>query len=237
MASKKTVGGKGMGASNENGSSKRSNDRPKLRSSHSRRADDAPKAGFRGGESRGPGGAKKKAAKGAPAGARSGGKVFGKLVTPKLSPAKAGGPSKAGVKATPKKAKGTVRDTPVSSMASDSARKVAITIATAALEKKAVGLEILDVAGRVDYADFLVIMTGRSDRQVAALAQGIEEGLRKIGKRPLSTEGLPLARWVLMDFGDVVVHIFQDDARSLYDIDGLWMDAKRLPVPDSSTLN
>ncbi len=117
------------------------------------------------------------------------------------------------------------------SVASDRARDQAIAIAIAALEKKAVGLEILDVAGKVDYADFLVIMTGRSDRQVAALAQGIEEALRKKGTRALAVEGMPHASWVLMDFGDVVVHVFQDDARSLYDIEGLWMDARRIPVP------
>jgi ribosome-associated protein len=117
------------------------------------------------------------------------------------------------------------------SLASDDARELAIAIAVSALDKKAVGLEILDVAGKVDYADFLVLMTGRSDRQVLALAQGIEEALRKKGKRPLSVEGLPHGNWVLMDFGDVVVHVFQDDARSLYDIEGLWMDARRIPVP------
>jgi ribosome-associated protein len=117
------------------------------------------------------------------------------------------------------------------SVASDRAREQAIAIAVAGLEKKAVGLEILDVAGKVDYADFLVIMTGRSDRQVQALAAGIEEALKKKGTRPLAIEGLPHASWVLMDFGDVVVHVFQDDARSLYDIEGLWMDARRIPVP------
>jgi ribosome-associated protein len=117
------------------------------------------------------------------------------------------------------------------SVASDAARALAILVAVAAIDKKAVGLEVLDVAGRVDYADFLVLMTGRSDRQVMALSQGIEEALRKRGKRPLSVEGLPHAHWVLMDYGDVVVHVFQDDARSTYDLDGLWMDANRIPVP------
>ncbi len=117
------------------------------------------------------------------------------------------------------------------SVASDESRALAIAIAVAGLEKKAVGLEILDVAGKVDYADFLVLMTGRSDRQVAALSQGIEDALRKKNRRPISVEGLPAATWVLMDFGDVVVHVFQDDARSLYDIDGLWLDARRIPIP------
>ena len=117
------------------------------------------------------------------------------------------------------------------SIASDEARELAIAIAIAALEKKAAGLEILDVAGKVDYADFLVLMTGRSDRQVVALAQGIEDALRKKERRPLSVEGLPHASWVLMDYGDVVVHVFQDEARGLYDLEGLWMDARRIPVP------
>jgi ribosome-associated protein len=117
------------------------------------------------------------------------------------------------------------------SVASEAARETARAIAVAALDKKAVGLEILDVAGRVDYADFLVIMTGRSDRHAHALAQGIEESLKKQGLRPLAVEGLPHGSWVLMDFGDVVVHVFQDEARQLYDIEGLWLDARRLPVP------
>ena len=117
------------------------------------------------------------------------------------------------------------------SVASESARERATAIAVAALDKKAVGLEILDVAGKVDYADFLVIMTGRSDRHTQSLAQGIEEALKKKGVRPMAVEGLPHGNWVLLDFGDVVVHVFQDETRQLYDIEGLWLDARRLPVP------
>jgi ribosome-associated protein len=117
------------------------------------------------------------------------------------------------------------------STASDEAREIAITVAVSALEKKASGLEVIDVSGKVDYADFLVLMSGRSDRHVTALSSAIEEALRKRGKRALAVEGLPHANWVLMDFGDVVVHVFQDDARAAYDIDGLWMDARRVPVP------
>jgi ribosome-associated protein len=126
-----------------------------------------------------------------------------------------------------KKAKGTSGV----STASDEAREIAITVAVSALEKKASGLEVIDVSGKVDYADFLVLMSGRSDRHVTALSSAIEEALRKRGKRALAVEGLPHANWVLMDFGDVVVHVFQDDARAAYDIDGLWMDARRVPVP------
>ena len=121
--------------------------------------------------------------------------------------------------------------TGVWSVASETARATATAIAVAALDKKAVGLEILDVAGKVDYADFLVIMTGRSDRHAQALAQGIEEALKKQGVRPVALEGVSHGNWVLMDFGDVVVHVFQDESRRLYDIEGLWLDARRLPVP------
>jgi ribosome-associated protein len=117
------------------------------------------------------------------------------------------------------------------SVASPSARETATAIAIAALDKKAVGLQILDVAGRVDYADFLVIMTGRSDRHAMALAQGIEEAMRSKGLRPVAVEGLPHGSWVLMDFGEVVVHVFLHESRELYDIEGLWLDARRLPVP------
>lgn len=113
------------------------------------------------------------------------------------------------------------------------ARELAVSIASAGLDKKAVGVEILDVRGRVDYADFLVIMTGRSDRHVASIAQGIEEELGKKKIVPISTEGLPAASWVLLDYADVVVHVFQEDARQLYDIEGLWMDASRVSVPNA----
>lgn len=117
------------------------------------------------------------------------------------------------------------------SLASPASRVLAVEIAIAAIDKKAVGIEILDVAGKVDYADFLVLMTGRSDRHVAALSQGIEEALRRKNKRPMAVEGMPQARWVLMDYGDVVVHVFQDEMRGVYDLEGLWMDARRIPVP------
>jgi ribosome-associated protein len=113
---------------------------------------------------------------------------------------------------------------------SGAARDLALAIAGAGIDKKAAGIELLDVTGKVDYADFLVIMTGRSDRHVQAIAQGIEEALRRKKVRPISTEGTTSATWVLMDYGDVVVHVFQEDARQLYDIEGLWIDADRVAV-------
>ncbi|HEY1955762.1 MAG TPA: ribosome silencing factor [Polyangiaceae bacterium] len=127
--------------------------------------------------------------------------------------------------------KARLENVPAESVASDEARRLATAIAAAALDKKAVGLEILDVAGRTDYADFLVLMSGRSDRQVAALAEGIEEAMRNNGRRVQNVEGRQGARWILLDFGDVVVHVFQEEVRSMYDLEGLFDDARRVPVP------
>jgi ribosome-associated protein len=110
-------------------------------------------------------------------------------------------------------------------------KRIALAVAEAGLDKKAVNVEIIDVLGKVDYADYLVVMSGRSDRQVAALARGIEEDVRtKTKTRCLGVEGVQQGRWVLMDFGDVVVHIFHEDVRGYYDIESLWMDAARVPV-------
>lgn len=111
-------------------------------------------------------------------------------------------------------------------------RDTSLWVAAAALDKKAVDLEIIDVSGRVDYADFIVLMTGTSDRHVASIVQGIEADLKEKHRvRPLAVEGMPHASWVLVDYGDVVVHVFQSESRALYDVGGLWMDARRLPVP------
>jgi ribosome-associated protein len=119
--------------------------------------------------------------------------------------------------------------------ASEQSRAIALSAARAALEKKAQAVEIVDVMGKVDYADYLVLMTGQSDRHVKALADAVEEELAREGTRAIAVEGLPGGNWVLIDFVDVVVHVFQRDARSVYDLDGLWMDATRVPVPGEST--
>jgi ribosome-associated protein len=114
-------------------------------------------------------------------------------------------------------------------------KRIALAIAEAALDKKAVNVQIIDVYGKVDYADYLVVMSGRSDRQVSALARGIAEGVEQsTGERCAGIEGLPEGSWVLMDFGDVVVHIFHDDVRGYYDLESLWIDAGRVSVPGQS---
>jgi ribosome-associated protein len=109
-------------------------------------------------------------------------------------------------------------------------RRIAQLAAAAGLDKKAEDVQIIDVVGKVDYADYIVLMTGASDRNVAAIARGIEADLAKESIHALALEGLPLARWVLIDFVEVVVHVFQSEWRQIYDLDGLWMDASRVPL-------
>ncbi len=111
------------------------------------------------------------------------------------------------------------------------AQRMALAAAAAALDKKAMGVEIIDLAGKVDYADYLVLTTGHADRHVAAIADAVDEALGKLGWHAISIEGLPRGQWVLLDFVDVVVHVFLADTRALYDLDGLWMDANRVSVP------
>lgn len=113
----------------------------------------------------------------------------------------------------------------------DEARRVALVAAEAGLDKKALNVEIIDVRGKVDYADYVVVLSGRSDRQVGAIARGIEEEVKKReGIRCVGLEGLPQGNWVLMDFGDVVVHVFHEDMRGYYDLESLWIDAARVHV-------
>lgn len=114
---------------------------------------------------------------------------------------------------------------------SSDAQRMALAAAAAGLDKKAMGVEIVDVAGKVDYADYLVLMTGHADRHVAAIADAVDEALGKQGYHAISIEGLPRGQWVLIDFVDIVVHVFLAETRALYDLDGLWMDAKRVRVP------
>lgn len=117
---------------------------------------------------------------------------------------------------------------------SKDAQRIALAAAEAGLDKKAAEVEIVDVTGKVDYADFLVLMTGHSDRHVSSIAESVDDALGKKGFNSISLEGLPRGEWVLIDFVDVVVHVFQERTRALYDLDGLWMDARRIRVPERS---
>ena len=83
--------------------------------------------------------------------------------------------------------------------------------------------------GKVDYADYVVVTSGRSERQVLAIARAVEELLAQSqGRRCLGIEGLGKGTWVLMDYGDTIVHVFHQDVRGYYDVESLWVDAARV---------
>ncbi|MBN1655023.1 MAG: ribosome silencing factor [Deltaproteobacteria bacterium] len=110
-------------------------------------------------------------------------------------------------------------------------RELALATAEIGLEMKALNIEIIDVRGKVDYSDYIVVMSGRSDRQVGAIADRIQQDLlRKHAVRCIGVEGMPHGSWVLMDYGDVIVHIFHEDTRGYYDLESLWIDAARVSI-------
>jgi ribosome-associated protein len=112
-------------------------------------------------------------------------------------------------------------------------RTVALAVVEAGLHKKALNAEIIDVRGKVDYADYVVVMSGRSDRQVNAIVRGIEDHVREtLGVKCVGVEGLPRGHWALVDYGDVIVHVFHEDTRGYYDLEALWIDAARVSVAD-----
>lgn len=101
-----------------------------------------------------------------------------------------------------------------------------------ALEKKAYDLVVMEVRDLTSIADYFIVCSGRSDRQVQSIAQGIEEQIGHAGISPLSIEGANRGHWVLMDFADVIVHIFYEPVRAFYDLDGLWGHAPRVELPE-----
>jgi ribosome-associated protein len=100
-------------------------------------------------------------------------------------------------------------------------------IASLALDIKADDVVILDVRGKTSYADYFVIASGDSERQVTAMAEHVETELRNESVRPLGTEGEERGQWVLLDFGEVVAHLFCNEVRTFYDLEGLWTDVPR----------
>jgi len=105
-------------------------------------------------------------------------------------------------------------------------------LARSALEKKACDLVVLEVRELTSIADYFIICSGRSDRQVQSIAQGMEKNLDDAGVSAVSVEGASRGHWVLMDFSDVIVHIFYEPVREFYDLDGLWGDAPRVNLPE-----
>jgi len=110
--------------------------------------------------------------------------------------------------------------------------QLAAALAQAAADTKAMDIVVLDMRGLVDYTDAFVLCSGRSSRQVGAIADAVRAKVKAdFGVRPMAVEGKATGKWVLVDFSDVVVHIFEQSMRSFYDLDGLWADAPRLEAP------
>jgi ribosome-associated protein len=100
------------------------------------------------------------------------------------------------------------------------------------LDKKALDVQVLHVAPLTSIADYLVIGSAESDRHTRAIADSVADTLSHMNQRPLSLEGTASGQWVLIDFGDVVAHVFRQDARSHYALERLWSDARQIPIPD-----
>lgn len=105
-------------------------------------------------------------------------------------------------------------------------------LSQAALDKKAENVVILDVKDISSFTDYFVIMSGRSTRHVQGLADAVDSAVSKKRIKDGNTEGLQEGLWVLLDYADVVVHIFYKDVRDFYDLEGLWHDAPRIEVSE-----
>lgn len=104
------------------------------------------------------------------------------------------------------------------------------TAVAAAEDKKAIDLVVLKLIEITSFADYFVICTGTSTRQVQAIADEIEDRLKQQKVRPLNIEGYHNAEWVLMDYGSMIVHVFSENSRRFYDLERLWRDAEKLDV-------
>lgn len=101
----------------------------------------------------------------------------------------------------------------------------------AALDRKAIDPAVLDIGKVSAFTEQFVICHGSNSRQVQAIADAVQEDLRAEGRRPLHIEGYTQADWILLDYGDFVVHVFAKDKRYFYDLERLWRKAPKLPIP------
>jgi ribosome-associated protein len=108
----------------------------------------------------------------------------------------------------------------------------ALAAVEAALDKRAQDLVVLQVEHLSSIADYFLIATGRSDIQVQAIARGIEDRMDRENEHPLAVEGLTHAHWVVLDYDDVVIHLFYQPAREFYRLESTWTDARQVPLPE-----
>ncbi len=104
------------------------------------------------------------------------------------------------------------------------------TAVSAAIDNKALDPVLLDVHGLCSYANYIVIVSGRSDRHVESMREGISKAMRESGHLPLGTEGVKSGQWALLDYGDCVVHVFYHATREHYDLEGLWHEAPHVDL-------
>ena len=113
-------------------------------------------------------------------------------------------------------------------------RERALKCALFALDKKAVDVKILEIGHLSSIADYLVLATGTSDKQTQAIADSVKKGLKRFGKA-LDVEGLKEGNWVVIDYGDVIVHVFHENLRRYYDLDDLWKKAPVVDIPEEDS--
>ena len=112
-----------------------------------------------------------------------------------------------------------------------SSQERAIKCAAMALDKKALNVKILEIKHLSSIADYLVLASGQSDKQAQAIADSVKQGLKKFGKA-IDIEGLKEGNWIVIDYGDVIVHVFKNEIRHYYDLDALWSQAPLVEIPE-----
>jgi ribosome-associated protein len=137
----------------------------------------------------------------------------------------------------PRKAPAPARKLPVSApvaasrLPPDDGQLRALAAVAAGFDKMAENAVIMDVRGLSGVADYFVVLSADSDRQAAAVADFVDDRLTSLGAQRLGAEGKSGGGWVLLDFGDVVIHVMSPTSRGFYDLEGLWADAPRVPIP------
>jgi len=104
----------------------------------------------------------------------------------------------------------------------------------AAGEKKAIDIVVLDLREIASFTDYFIVTSGANERQVQAISDAVYENLKRIGSAAARVEGHKTAEWILLDYGDFIVHVFEQKARNFYDLERLWREAKRVELPPES---
>jgi len=102
-------------------------------------------------------------------------------------------------------------------------------------EKKAHDVSVIELKGLTDIADYFVLASGTSERHVRTIAEHIEQGMKGMGIKPFSMEGYQQGRWVIIDYRDIIVHVFFEPLRELYDLESLWIEAKKYRIEGANT--